>query len=228
MNELGVDFTSSGPITANFPPPEGGSISPFTVVLDRTLLGTTSNFRGNMQALVSAKKAEILSKPSILVLDGRQARILVGQQIPIVRTTTFDNTSTRSVDYVDVGIVLNLRPRISEDGSRITIQVETIISEAEERIGAAGGGEVESAPIINNRKVQSFVRVANNTPFIIGGLINKKTSENTGGVPIVGKIPILKTLFSVQGDKFTRKEVIVVITPPVSYTHLTLPTTPYV
>ena len=213
LNELGVDFTSSGPITANFPPPEGGSISPFTVVLDRTLLGTTSNFRGNMQALVSAKKAEILSKPSILVLDGRQARILVGQQIPIVRTTTFDNTSTRSVDYVDVGIVLNLRPRISEDGSRITIQVETIISEAEERIGAAGGGEVESAPIINNRKVQSFVRVANNTPFIIGGLINKKTSENTGGVPIVGKIPILKTLFSVQGDKFTRKEVIVVITP---------------
>ena len=102
-----------------------------------------------------------------MVLDGRQARILVGQQIPIVRTTSIVGSTTKSVDYVDVGIVLNLRPRISEDGSRITIQVETIISEAEERIGAAGGGEVESAPIINNRKVQSFVRVANNTPFII-------------------------------------------------------------
>ena len=213
LNELGVDFTSSGPITASFPPPQGGSISPFTVVLDRTLLGTTSNFRANMEALVSAKKAEILSKPSALVLDGRQARIQVGQQIPIVKTITDQIAKTRSVDYIPVGIVLNVRPRISEDGSRITMQVETIISETEERIGAAGGDDVASAPIINNRKVQSFVRVANNTPFIIGGLINKKVTENEGGVPILGKIPILKTLFSVSGDKFTRKEVIVVITP---------------
>ena len=213
LNELGVDFTSSGPITASFPPPQGGSISPFTVVLDRTLLGTTSNFRANMEALVSAKKAEILSKPSALVLDGRQARIQVGQQIPIVKTITDQIAKTRSVDYIPVGIVLNVRPRISEDGSRITMQVETIISETEERIGAAGGDDVASAPIINNRKVQSFVRVANNTPFIIGGLISKKVTENEGGVPILGKIPILKTFFSVSGDKFTRKEVIVVITP---------------
>ena len=213
LNELGVDFTSSGPITASFPPPQGGSISPFTVVLDRTLLGTTSNFRANMEALVSAKKAEILSKPSALVLDGRQARIQVGQQIPIVKTITDQIAKTRSVDYIPVGIVLNVRPRISEDGSRITMQVEAIISETEERIGAAGGDDVASAPIINNRKVQSFVRVANNTPFIIGGLINKKVTENEGGVPILGKIPILKTFFSVSGDKFTRKEVIVVITP---------------
>ncbi len=213
LNELGVDFTSTGPITASFPPPQGGSISPFTVVLDRTLLGSSSNFRANMEALVSAKKAEILSKPSILALDGRQARILVGQQLPILRTTDTQQSSTKTFDYVDVGIVLNLRPRISEDGSRITIQVETIISEAEERVGAIAAGEVSSAPIINNRKVQSFVRVANNTPFIIGGLINKKVSENEGGVPILGKIPFIKTFFSVQGEKFTRKEVIVVITP---------------
>ena len=213
LNELGVDFTSTGPITASFPPPEGGSISPFTVVLDRTLLGSSSNFRANMEALVSAKKAEILSKPSILALDGRQARILVGQQLPILRTTDTQQSSTKTFDYVDVGIVLNLRPRISEDGSRITIQVETIISEAEERVGAIAAGEVSSAPIINNRKVKSFVRVANNTPFIIGGLINKKVSENEGGVPILGKIPFIKTFFSVQGEKFTRKEVIVVITP---------------
>ena len=184
LNELGVDFTSTGPITASFPPPEGGSIYPFTVVLDRTLLGSSSNFRANMEALVSAKKAEILSKPSILALDGRQARILVGQQLPILRTTDTQQSSTKTFDYVDVGIVLNLRPRISEDGSRITIQVETIISEAEERVGAIAAGEVSSAPIINNRKVQSFVRVANNTPFIIGGLINKKVSENEGGVPL--------------------------------------------
>ena len=214
LSELGVDFSAaSSGVTADFPPPQGGSISPFTVVLDRTLLGSGANFRANIDALVSKKLATIKSKPSALVLDGRQTRIQVGQQIPIVKITSFDQTSTRSVDYVPVGIVLNVRPRISEDGSSVTIQVETIISETEERIGATGGGDVESAPIINNRKVQSFVRVANNTPFIIGGLINEKSSDNEGGVPVLGQIPFIKNLFSVSGTKKVRREVIVVITP---------------
>ena len=143
LSELGVDFSAAGSgVTANFPPPQGGSISPFTVVLDRTLLGSGANFRANIDALVSKKLATIKSKPSALVLDGRQTRIQVGQQIPIVRTITDQIAKTRSVDYIPVGIVLNVRPRISEDGSSVTIQVETIISETEERIGATGGGDV--------------------------------------------------------------------------------------
>ena len=214
LSELGVDFSAAGSgVTADFPPPQGGSISPFTVVLDRTLLGSGANFRANIDALVSKKLATIKSKPSALVLDGRQTRIQVGQQIPIVKTITDQIAKTRSVDYIPVGIVLNVRPRISEDGSSVTIQVETIISETEERIGATGGGDVESAPIINNRKVQSFVRVANNTPFIIGGLINEKNSENEGGVPLLGTLPFIKNLFSVSGTKKVTREVIVVITP---------------
>jgi hypothetical protein len=214
LDELGIDFSNAGQgYSATFPPPQGGSISPFTVVLDRTLLGSASNFRANIDALISNKAAEILSKPSVLVLDGRQARIQVGQQIPIVKTTDTQISTTKSVDYIPVGIVLNLRPRISEDGSRVTIQVETIISETEERIGAATSGNVESAPIINNRKVQSFVRVANNTPFIIGGLINKKTTENEGGVPVLKDLPIIGRFFAVSSEQTVKKEVIVVITP---------------
>ena len=214
LDELGIDFSNAGQgYSAVFPPPEGGSISPFTVVLDRTLLGSASNFRANVEALISNKAAEILSKPSVLVLDGRQARIQIGQQIPIVKTTDTQISTTKSVDYLPVGIVLNLRPRISADGSRVTIQVETIISETEERIGAATGGNVESAPIINNRKVQSIVRVANNTPFIIGGLINKKTTEKDGGIPILKDLPLIGRLFAISSEQTVKKEVIVVITP---------------
>jgi len=216
LDELGIDFSNAGQgYSANFPPPEGGAISPFTVVLDRTLLGSASNFRANVEALISNKAAEILSKPSVLVLDGRQARIQIGQQIPIVKTTDTQVSTTKSVDYLPVGIVLNLRPRISADGSRVTIQVETIISETEERIGATSSSSVEAAPIINNRKVQSFVRVANNTPFIIGGLINKKTTANDGGVPILKDLPLIGRLFAVSSEQTVKKEVIVVITPHV-------------
>jgi len=214
LDELGIDFSNAGQgYSATFPPPRSGSISPFTVVLDRTLMGNSSNFRANIEALISNKAAEILSKPSVLVLDGRQARIQIGQQIPITKTITDQVAKIKSVDYVPVGIVLNLRPRISEDGSRVTIQVETIVSETEERIGAAGTIDVEAAPIINNRKVQSFVRVANNTPFIIGGLINEKKTENEGGVPVLKDLPFIGRLFAVSSEQRIKKEVIVVITP---------------
>ena len=214
LDELGIDFSNAGQgYSATFPPPESGSISPFTVVLDRTLMGNSSNFRANVEALISNKAAEILSKPSVLVLDGRQARIQIGQQIPITKTITDQVAKIKSVDYVPVGIVLNLRPRISEDGSRVTIQVETIVSETEERIGASASIDVEAAPIINNRKVQSFVRVANNTPFIIGGLINEKKTENEGGVPILKDLPLIGRLFAVSSEQRVKKEVIVVITP---------------
>ena len=214
LDELGIDFSNAGQgYSATFPPQQSGSISPFTVVLDRTLMGNSSNFRANVEALISNKAAEILSKPSVLVLDGRQARIQIGQQIPVKKSTFINNNVAQSVDYIPVGIVLNLRPRISEDGSRVTIQVETIISETEDRIGSSGTGDIQAAPIINNRKVQSFVRVANNTPFIIGGLINEKKTENEGGVPILKDLPIIGRLFAISSEQRVKKEVIVVITP---------------
>ena len=186
----------------------------FTIIFDRTVLGTATDFTANLQALFSASAAEILSRPSVLVLDGRQARIQVGQQIPIVKTTSTQTTVSKSVDYIPVGIVLNLRPRVSQDGTRITIQIETIITETEERTGAlAATSGVQEAPLINNRKVQSFVRVANNTPFIVGGLISRKKTDVKGGVPWLSEIPILGRLFSSSTVETQRKEVIVVIKP---------------
>lgn len=217
LNTLGIDFgASQGGISGQFPPANSttGSLNPFTLVFDRTVLGTATDFNTNLQALVSASAAEILSRPSVLVLDGRQARIQVGQQIPIVKTTSTQTAVSKSVDYIPVGIVLNLRPRISQDLTRITIQIETIITETEERLGAlATTSGVQEAPVINNRKVQSFVRVANNTPFIVGGLISRKKSEVTGGIPFLSTIPFFGRLFSSSTVETIRKEVIVVIKP---------------
>ena len=217
LNSLGIDFgASQGGISGDFPPPNSqtGSLNPFTIIFDRTVLGTATDFNANLQALVSASAAEILSRPSVLVLDGRQARIQVGQQIPIVKTTSTQTAVSKSVDYIPVGIVLNLRPRVSQDGTRITIQIETIITETEERTGAlAATSGVQEAPLINNRKVQSFVRVANNTPFIVGGLISRKKTDVKGGVPWLSEIPILGRLFSSSTVETQRKEVIVVIKP---------------
>ena len=166
----------------------------------------------NLKALISSKSAEILSKPSVLVLDGRQARIQVGRQIPITRTIAVNGFSESDVEYIPVGIILNLKPRISEDKRDVTMQVETIITEVDAQ---SSHQNVANAPTINNRRVESFIRVANNTPFIIGGLISDKKSDAQGSIPLLTKIPLLGKLFSSSSVQHAKKEVIVVITPHV-------------
>ena len=169
-------------------------------------------FKIKLNALINNKSAEILSRPSVLVLDGRQARIQIGQQIPITKlpisTYSGDEILIPDIEYLPVGIVLNLKPRISNDLKSVTMQVETIITETEE----LSTGVLE-APIINNRKVESQVKVLDNTPFIIGGLISNKKSYEEGRIPIISKIPILGKLFTWKTKQSIKKEVIVVITP---------------
>jgi len=204
------------------PSTDGTINSPLSILYSETPITSTLDdasdleniFQIEISALINSQSAEILSRPSILVLDGRQARIQVGQQIPIskipVSAYSGDDILVPDVEYLPVGIVLNIKPRISNDMKNVTMQIETIITETDNFVLSS---EVVEAPIINNRKVESFVRVADNTPFIIGGLISNKKSNNEGKIPLLWKIPWLGKLFTWKGKQTIKKEVIVVITP---------------
>ncbi|MDA9110554.1 hypothetical protein N9J62_01405 [bacterium] len=161
-----------------------------------------------LAASVTDGTSEILSNPTILVLDGRQAMIRIGTQIPneTIQTTSY-GTQT-SVKYIDTGIVLNIRPRISADGSEVTMQTETIVSSSRPYLN-----DDTNPPEIESKTVQSFVRVADNTPFIIGGLIEKDKSDGYTGIPLLSDIPILGNLFKQSTRKNGAREVIIVITP---------------
>jgi len=175
-----------------------------------------ATFNAQLAALLQTGEAEILSNPSVLVLDGRQARIQIGQQVPVAQSATSVGTTIASVSYFPVGIVLNLRPRINEDGSEITMQTETIVSS----INTAAcqqltGTKTCIAPVIDNRQVQSIVRVADNTPFIIGGLISTNNNSTMSGIPLLSQIPGLGALFRRTTVTKLKQEVIIVITPHV-------------
>ncbi len=215
ISELGINYSSSSsPLDLSFSE-TGVPQGTFTMVYDKSLLGQRFDFNAKLEALISSQDATILSRPSVIVMDGRQARIVVGQQIPISETSVSENFATTQVKYIQVGIVLNLRPRVSSDNRNISMQVETIISETEEGLSTSGSsvGGILSAPTINSRKVQTYVNVPDDTPFIIGGLISSKKSKRDGGVPILSKIPILGNLFKYTLKSEKAKEVIVLITP---------------
>jgi len=173
-------------------------------------------FSASLEALTKTVHAEILSNPSVLVLNGRQARIQVGQQVPSSKSVATVSHVRSGVEYLQTGIVLNLRPRISEDGSEVTMQIETIVSSVNP---ANSKHETDStvllAPLVDNREVQTFVRVADNTPFIVGGLIATDSSNNKSGLPLLSKIPYVGNLFKRSSKKNDKREVIVVLTPHV-------------
>lgn len=220
MKDLGVNFRAIDKnVDVGFEEDVvSGKDLPFTFTFNRNAFSDILFFRTGLKALMESGDAEILSSPSVLVLDGRQARIQVGQQVPVSKSVSTTSGFSSGVEYIQTGIVLNLRPRISEDGGEITMQVETIVSAVNEDLSiqtVGEGGSVLLAPRVDNRQVQTFVRVADNTPFIIGGLISTDKKERTVGIPILSQIPILGLPFRRKATDSVKKEVIVVLTPHV-------------
>lgn len=213
LRDVGVTFQAAkDKSSANFSLNDDGSVGPFTYMFDKYSPISIPSFKATLSALVSSGEAELLSSPSVLVLDGRQARIQIGQQVPVVSSTATVGVVSQKVEYFPVGIVLNLRPRIANELQEVTMQVETIVS-AVSSTATAAGDDVFQAPTVDNRKVQTFVRVADNTPFIIGGLINTLTKKDEDGIPGLSKIPLLGALFRRRVNDVDKREVIVVLTP---------------
>ena len=173
----------------------------------------TSQFRAALNILMREGAAEILSKPSVVALNNRQARIQVGQEIPISKTVSTQVSEIISVDYFHVGIVLNIKPRISGDDKEVSMQVETIVSDVSSTTSASTTSTVEVAPVVDTRHVQTYARITNGTPFIIGGLIAQDKTEVVDRIPFISKLPFVGRLFQRRTTSSAKTEVVVVLTP---------------
>jgi hypothetical protein len=219
--ELGVTFGSTQNKSSAFSvdtDPTTGATLPFTYTFDKLANGSNiplATFQAKLSALLETNEAQILSNPSVLVLDDRQARIQIGQQVPVIKQVNTAAGIISSVDYFPVGIVLNLRPRISDDGNDVTMQTQTIVSAIDTTATKALGSSAFLAPVVDNREVQSIVRVSDSTPFIIGGLISTNNSTQTNGIPYLSQIPVLGALFRNTVTTKVKQEVIIVVTPHV-------------
>jgi ABC-type multidrug transport system fused ATPase/permease subunit/Flp pilus assembly secretin CpaC len=176
----------------------------------------------NLRALLRDGKAEILSRPSILTLNNRQSTIRVGQDIPIATSTAGINNADMlsfNFKYLPTGIMLNVRPRISADGSEVSMLIDTIVSSkvpgADLEVRDSADRLLASAPTISSRRVQTYGRIPNDTPFIIGGLVNKEHHTVLDKVPLLADLPLIGGLFQSERTTSTKTEVIIVLTPHV-------------
>ncbi|HUU68347.1 MAG TPA: type II and III secretion system protein [Planctomycetota bacterium] len=219
LRELGVDYKATDTQSITYWEGKARSTAnpetPFTVDMG-AWSANNEGFAIRLRALVDKGAADILSKPSVMALDNYQARIRIGREIPISTTVATAATTNLNVSYFFMGIVLNIKPRVSRDQKEVSMQVEAIVSSkapVKPLTTIVGGNEIEVAPVIDSRVVQTFARVSNNTPFIIGGLISHDIRDTRTGIPLLMDIPLFGILFGKTSHKEVRNEVIVVLTP---------------
>jgi len=188
-----------------------------------------------IRALVRDGKAEILSRPGVLTIDNRQATIRVGEDIPIATsqegTASGSNKLSFNFQYIPTGILLNVRPRITEHADEVSMLIDTIVSAVvpgrDLEIRSSDGELLATAPTISTRRVQTYARIDNNTPFIIGGLVSRDMTITRDKVPLLGDLPFFGMFFRAERTERTKREVIIVLTPYVlpeeTYTAGTMP-----
>ncbi len=180
------------------------------------VMDSADNIVGMLQALAGDNDLTILSSPQVLVLNNETAKIDVGQEVPIVTTETYRDTTTtttnsidKTVEYKNTGIILEVTPKINYNGI-IILDVAQEVSTAEENTTSG-----INSPIIAKRKVNTKMAVKDGQSILIGGLIRNETNTIETGVPLFKDIPLFGYFFKYKKDKKSRRELLIMITPHV-------------
>ena len=171
------------------------------------------NIRATLSALAADNLVNVLSSPSVMVMDNQTAKMQVGRQVPVL-TTQQQSTSTTSnvvnqIDYKDTGVILTVKPRVTP-GGMVQMEIEQEVT----AVADATSTGVDS-PTFLTRKITSNVAVRSNQAVVLGGLISDERSNSKSGVPGGYDVPILGFLFGQTSRKADRTELVVVITPRV-------------
>jgi type II secretory pathway component GspD/PulD (secretin) len=179
-----------------------------------TALDAAGNIKLLLQSLAEEGKATVMASPHIMVSDNRDARIQVGQQVPIPTSETNVEGTTdiqRTFQYKDLGIILEVTPQVNESGLVALELRQEVSSSTISDVAIAAG----ATPVLNKTETTTNLVARDGETIIIGGLIREDASKGSQGVPFLHKIPILGYLFGSKTRDIARIELIVLLTPHV-------------
>jgi type IV pilus assembly protein PilQ len=168
-----------------------------------------------MRLLDEVSDTTILARPKILALNRQRAQVLVGERVAYLSTTQTETATTQSVQFLDTGINLILRPFISRDGS-IRMELYPSVSEYTIRkIGDPISPGYTEIPNETTHEITTNVRVRDGETLVLGGLFKDKATINRRSVPGLGDVPLFGNAFKGQDDDVTRQEIIFLVTPTI-------------
>ena len=202
---VGIDFAPGGnqlvasgslTIPSNSTSSSGVATTPSTVTLAVQLYAEIDKGNGR-----------ILSRPRILAESGQQASILTGDAIPIITSVVVTGSSaltSQQVNYVNVGVDLQIAPRVSSDGF-VTTHIYCEVSSVE--------GYVQGIPEISQRTASTITTVKDGQPFVIGGLLQTTELRSLAKLPFIGDLPLIGSLFQHIDNSYQKTDLYVVVIP---------------
>jgi len=149
----------------------------------------------------------ILSTPHLLTLDNEEAEIVVGEERPFLKSaqTTDTGSVVRTYEFKDIGLVMRITPRITDNNQ---VQLK-LFQEIKNFVAETDVGAVTST----KRQARTTIRVPHAQMAVIGGLIKEDQIDRTTQVPCLGKIPVLGYLFKSDKKSKTKSNLLIFITP---------------
>jgi type IV pilus assembly protein PilQ len=176
------------------------------------------DFYVQLKAQESLGNLEVVMSPMLSMLNGREATLTIGQkQYYLLETTTASNGAVNNYQQfsqqfteIEANISLSIRPFIS-DGDMVTLDIVPDFSTP------VGGFVAGVPPTIATRKFDSSIRVRNGETFILGGLTQEEKQEKSSGLPVLGRIPLLKWIFANQSKSKGESSLVIYVTPHIYY-----------
>lgn len=172
------------------------------------------NARVVLNALQDVTDVNVVSSPSLMVLNNKKAVLQIGDEVPIatqsaVSVLTPDAPIVNSIAFRNTGVLLTLIPRVSEDG-RVLLEIEQEVSD----VKTTTSSNIDS-PTIQQRRIKTTVAVQNGGSVMLAGLMQDRATRTREQVPLAGDIPLVGNLFKNKNDTINRTELLIAITPHV-------------
>jgi general secretion pathway protein D len=171
--------------------------------------GHILNLQAAIYAQIAKGQGRIISRPRIAAQSGSTAKIITGDALPILTSIALSgvNAVQQQVQYVNVGVTLQIAPRVSDDGF-VTSHIFAVASSVT--------GYSQGYPTISQREASTSATVRDGESFVIGGLSQEADLDNHAKVPGVGDVPVLGHLFGVTHANSAKTELYVVVTPHIT------------
>lgn len=178
---------------------------------------TGHNGAAVVSALDKVTDVRLLQTPSVFVRNNAEATLNVGDKVPINTTTVntgIGTSSYSSVQYIDTGVILKVRPRVTRDGT-VFLDIVQEVSSASNVPENCNPTERNCNPRISTKKLSTEAAVQSGDTIMLAGLITDTATDGSSGIPGLSRIPVVGALFGQKSRTSRRSEVIVLLTPSI-------------
>jgi type II secretory pathway component GspD/PulD (secretin) len=182
--------------------------------------GNYGYIQGTLQALEKKGKADLLSSPRIVTLDGTEAKILTGEEEPVPVVQIVNNTEVVTTQYKKIGVELVVTPSIQEQDYVLLKVAPKVSARTGSRTMPVGSGGQADLPVFSTREASTQVLVKDGETFMLGGLYKTLSSNDKSGIPGLSRIPFIGSfLFGNKNVQQTKTEIVIFITPHIIRPH---------